>query len=164
MNESYQIATIFDESDIRVLNRCWELNFHRRRDQDQYYNLFYTDHRYPSTSDPVYMERLNKVCDYGDGWNADKHYLLQYNPGAYARFHTDDPSVGKTVVTLLSDDGGNLRGGATLIELKNKDRCLDVVDLEVGQSVIYEHDVHHAVSVVREGFRRVHIGWMKPKN
>ena len=161
IDESYQKIQLFDETDIKVLNRCWDLNEHRRRNQDQYYNLFYTDHRYPSVSDPVYMERVQKLCDYLGGWSPDKHYLLQYNPGAYARMHHDDPTVGKTIVTLLDNDEGRLRGGATLIEIKDADRMLDVVDLDVGESVIYEHDVHHAVSVVREGYRRVHIGWMK---
>jgi len=165
---SYEVRKIFDDRAIAALNRCWELNEHRRRNQDQYYNLFFTDHRYPSTEDKVYNHYLRileeaATDDLGE-WHCDKHYLLEYKPGAYARLHHDDPVVGKTSVTLLSDNGGELRGGYTLIEVKGKDRMLDVVDLKVGETVTYEHDVHHAVSVVHEGFRRVHIGWMKPNN
>jgi len=160
MDPSYEIVQVFDEKDIKALNRCWELNEHRRRNQDQYYNLFFCDHRYPSSTDKVYQERLQKLVDHLGDWNANKHYLLEYGVGGYARLHHDDPVVGKTMVTLLKDT--DLKGGATLIEMKGHDRQLDIVDLNVGDTVIYGHDVHHAVSVVREGIRRVHIGWMKP--
>jgi len=167
-SSGYETAWIFDEKEIATLNRCWDLNKDRSRNQDQYYNLFYTDHRYPSSEDPVYQHHLKKLelwvsSQEGGMWQADKHYLLQYTKGAYARLHHDDPVVGRTVVTLLSDDDGKLKGGGTIIEVKDKDRQLDVVDLQVGQSVMYGHDVHHAVSVVHEGFRRVWIGWLKPK-
>lgn len=103
-------------------------------------------------------------------------YFLEYGVGSFTRKHTDnDKKIDLTVVTLIKSD--NLKGGETIVEktytakprpkwAKRKGEAMygkriipEVVYMEDGESIIYDHALPHSVSQVTQGTRTVLVTW-----
>lgn len=170
---NYDVQTILSKDDISKLLTCYSLCDAVFAHQD--YNLFDIEKRVA----PSNNEQLNKLNDYANAKKHGHHYFLKYTKDSFTRMHTDDSNVvGKTIVTLVESRG--LVGGETLImdRYKSKPRPAykyakrvgdtpsygkniipRIVDMEDGQSVIYNHNTQHGVCQVKEGYRIVLVSW-----
>lgn len=111
-------------------------------------------------------------------------YFLRYVPGSFTRMHEDNNSE-LTIVTLLDDK--DLVGGHAIVTDTYKQRerpaneicnrsvrettkppygkniIMDVVPMELGESLVYGPEQTHGVSKVYEGSRLVLISWFNSK-
>lgn len=104
-------------------------------------------------------------------------YFLEYGVDSFTKQHTDDDKqIAKTIVTLIQST--NLKGGETIVlkTYKNKPRpswakrkgdawynkkiIPEVVYMEDGESIIYDHALPHSVSQVTQGTRLVLVTWL----
>ena len=144
----------------------------------QDYNLFDVDKRHPSKQHSR-LDCFKKIDQYASGYEKSfKHYFLNYTKEAFTKFHTDnDASVGLTIVTFL-DKSADLIGGEALAMLPYTktgrpdthyrkgdpvtpgDRVIPkVINMEVGQSLVYDKSLMHGVGQVERGNRLVLISW-----
>lgn len=167
---------MFTESEILNLKGLYDRSESLPAHQD--YNLFDLEKRHVRSQD--YIPEIFKLNEYAE-MKSMGHYFLKYTKDSFTRMHTDnDAIVTKTIVTLIETK--DLIGGETLLFDKyplkprpsnkyakrtpkddsyDKDIIPTVVQLQDGQSVIYNHAVNHAVCRVHEGHRIVLISWFK---
>ena len=143
----------------------------------QDYNLFDVDKRHPS-KEQVQMDCFSALDNYANDYQKSfRHYFLNYGPESFTRFHTDnDDAVGLTIVTFL-DKSSDLIGGEPLVQLPymKKGRpsthyrkgespygskvIPKVIQMGVGQSLVYDKHLMHGVGQVEQGNRLVLISW-----
>ena len=143
----------------------------------QDYNLFDVDKRHPEKSQ-VEMECFGLIDQYAYNYEKTfRHYFLDYTEESFTKFHSDnDDAVGLTIVTFL-DASDDLVGGQAMAMLpyekrgrpENKyrkgdapigERCIPkVIDMHVGQSLVYDKHLIHGVGQVERGNRLVLISW-----
>jgi len=143
----------------------------------QDYNLFDVDKRHP-TREQAQLDCFKVIDDYASNHKQTfRHYFLNYTEEGFTKFHTDnDDAVGLTIVTFI-DKSDDLVGGEALAQLPytkrsrpaNKYRKGDapidkrvipkVINMDVGQSLIYDKSLMHGVGQVERGNRLVLISW-----
>lgn len=143
----------------------------------QDYNLFDVDKRHPS-KEQAQMDCFSALDDYAkDHQKSFRHYFLNYGPESFTKFHTDnDDAVGLTIVTFLQKSE-DLVGGEPLVQLPYEKRSRPsthyrkgdapigqrvipkVVQMDVGQSLVYDKHLMHGVGQVEQGNRLVLISW-----
>ena len=144
----------------------------------QDYNLFDVDKRHP-TKHQSRLDCFKKLDEYASNHEQTfRHYFLNYTPEGFTKFHTDnDESVGLTIVTFL-DKSADLVGGEALAMLPYTktgrpsthyrkgdavapgNRVIPkVINMDVGQSLVYDKSLMHAVGQVERGNRLVLISW-----
>jgi len=114
--------------------------------------------------DTIYysMSAIEK-CNHHVGLDLRNVYFLDYFEGSWTNMHVDahdkETSIGKTIVTVLRDDG--LIGGESLLGIgKNGEQeQIFVENPIVGDSLIYDTKQRHGVGVVKGGTRRVMVQW-----
>jgi len=86
------------------------------------------------------------------------NYFLEYQVGAYAKNHKDNPdTVDGTAITLL-DKSEDLIGGDIVVGRRGRQRILPQ---EKGQTIYYTTAVDHGVTEVIQGKRLVLITWFR---
>ena len=143
----------------------------------QDYNLFDVDKRHPS-KEQAQLDCFKAIDQYAsDHEQTFRHYFLNYTEDSFTKFHTDnDDAVGLTIVTFL-DRSDDLIGVEALAQLPYTKRSrpankyrkgeapIDervvpkVINMEVGQSLIYDKSLMHGVGQVERGNRLVLISW-----
>ena len=143
----------------------------------QDYNLFDVDKRHPS-KEQAQMDCFSALDNYAKDYEKSfRHYFLNYGPESFTKFHTDDDDkVGLTIVTFL-DKSEDLIGGAPLVLLPYEKRSRPsthyrkgdapvgqkvipkVIQMNVGQSLVYDKHLMHGVGQVEQGNRLVLISW-----
>jgi len=78
-------------------------------------------------------------------------HAISYSPGSYNKMHTD--SFQWTIITLIY---GQYEGG----ELVVGD---EVVDLEMGDTILFPEKTKHGVLPMESGQRTVLVGWINPR-
>lgn len=179
MTVNYQVEKIFtDEETANLLSL-----FHSLEESlaHQDYNLFDVDKRHiPYKQWTKELEKLNQYVP--DGLVPQSHYFVKYGEESFTRLHTDDVNVVKmTIVTMV--DTQDLIGGGTLVFDKytknkrprdryakrvnngpapvGKDIIPDIVEMQDGESVIYDAATTHGVTRVKQGHRIVLVSWFK---
>ena len=147
------IQNLLNEEQIEILKDYWKRNTDIIKWQDKHDNLYSLEMLYGKKSDEDYNKVLSIFDDVAKR-HIQKHYLLNYIENSFTRIHPD-ATGNQTFVTLI--ESNNLLGGQTLI--RNDQRCIDVVDLEVGQTLVYDHNCHHGVARVQQGNRKVFVAW-----
>lgn len=171
----YKVENIINEDNRKQLISVY--NSLRSELAHQDYNLFDVDKRHP-TKEQVELDCFKAIDQYASNYEKTfRHYFLDYTEESFTKFHTDnDDAVGLTIVTFL-DKSEDLIGGQALAMLPyvkrsrpaNKyrkgdapinDRCIPIViDMEVGQSLVYDKQLMHGVGQVQQGNRLVLISW-----
>ena len=143
----------------------------------QDYNLFDVDKRHPS-KEQAQMDCFSALDNYAKDYEKSfRHYFLNYGPESFTKFHTDDDDkVGLTIVTFL-DKSEDLIGGEPLVLLPYEKRSRPsthyrkgdapvgqkvvpkVIQMNVGQSLVYDKHLMHGVGQVEQGNRLVLISW-----
>ena len=143
----------------------------------QDYNLFDVDKRHPS-KEQAQMDCFSALDNYAKDYEKSfRHYFLNYGPESFTKFHTDDDDkVGLTIVTFL-DKSEDLIGGEPLVLLPYEKRSRPsthyrkgdapvgqkvvpkVIQMSVGQSLVYDKHLMHGVGQVEQGNRLVLISW-----
>lgn len=108
-------------------------------------------------------------------WKLKDIFLLEYHPGGKANLHVDIHATngGISLVTLVEEE--ELVGGQVIIredDIYGDIRNLrstgfeeedHIIQLDVGETVVYSASVIHGVTKVESGFRRVLVTWLDPK-
>lgn len=169
----YKVENIISEDDRVELIKLYNSIPPNKASQD--YNLFTVDKRRLSTTQ-VKDKMFAKLDQYADR-PVYSHYFVMYEEGSFTRMHTDnDTDVTLTIVTLL--DSQDLVGGETVVHLpfeykgRNKDEYRKgnvpksdqrvipkVVDVDKGQSMVYDRSLLHGVAQVEKGKRLVLVSW-----
>lgn len=147
------IQNILNEEHIEILNDYWNRNTDIVKWHDKYDNLYNLEMLYGKTSDEEYNKVLTIFNDIAKSY-PQKHYLLNYGENSFTRIHPDSTEKG-TYVTLF--ESNDLLGGETLI--RDEQRCIDIVDFKVGQTLTYDGNCDHGVARVRQGNRKVFVVW-----
>jgi len=168
----YKVENIISNDERAELIQLYNSLPSRVAHQD--YNLFNMDKRLiPSNNcNAGPFERIKERADK----RVYSHYFLMYEQHSFTKFHTDnDDEIGLTIVTLL--DEVDLVGGETLVQLPFKEQMQKqgsyvkgtqsegqrvipkVVQVEKGQSMIYDRSLMHGVAQVVEGKRLVLVSW-----
>ena len=100
-------------------------------------------------------EHTGAVCD--------KHYFLNYVEGSWTKMHSDDDAVSFTGVTII-EQSDDLIGGDTLVLEDRESGRFHKINVDIGETVWYDHDILHAVTNVERGNRKVLVTWMKAQN
>jgi len=169
----YKVENIISEHDRVELIQLYNSIPSTKAAQD--YNLFTVDKRRLSNEQCSY-DSLKKL----DAW-ANRpiysHYFVMYEEGSFTRMHTDnDDEIDLTIVTLL--DSQDLVGGETIVQLpfhykgrskeqyrkgdvpaENKRVIPKVVNVDKGQSMVYNRSLLHGVAQVEKGKRLVLVSW-----
>ena len=146
----YRIENILSNQDISDI---LELKEHSLLTEfkEQYYNLFNTDYSHVNSHYHEFS-MFKKICL---DRTIKNHYVLVYREGSYCKIHQDDKKSAKTIVTML-DRSEDLIGGECIFY----DGVVPYVcDLQIGESVIYDQNMFHGVSMVQRGFRTVLVSW-----
>ena len=170
----YKVENIIDENDRVNLISLYKSLKQRKAYQD--YNLFQLDKRLIG-SEHFEAGPFQKLRKYADK-QVYSHYFLMYEEGAFTKMHTDnDDEVGLTIVTLLDDV--ELVGGETIVmlpynkkdvpthkyqkgDIQDGQRCIPkIVQVEKGQSMVYDRSLLHGVTQVETGKRLVLVSWFK---
>ena len=174
---NYQVERIFSEQEIANLLSLFYSLPENLAHQD--YNLFDVDKRPIPFSQ--WSDEIVKLNTHQKEFTPFSHYFIKYPENSFTRLHTDNNKVVKrTVVTLLETK--NLMGGETLVfntydkrsrpankyakrgnkpAPVGKDIIPVVVNMNDGDSIIYDANVSHGVSQVMQGYRIVLISWFK---
>ena len=85
-----------------------------------------------------------------------------YKEGSYIKGHMDGGQVRKTVVTVIhkSED---LKGGYALF-LDRENECPYVLDVDIGESIVYDQTAYHALSYIYQGSRLALVCWYHRKS
>lgn len=172
----YKVDKILSKQHVDQLIRVFHSLPAELAHQD--YNLFDVDKRHP-TKEQTYSNGFEVIDSYAsDHEKTFRHYFLNYTEESFTRFHTDnDEAVGLTIVTFL-EASNDLIGGEALVMLPytkrgrpankyrkgeppgNRNRVIPkVVQMEVGDSLIYDKSLMHGVGQVEQGNRLVLISW-----
>lgn len=171
----YKVDKILSKQHIDQLIRVYHSLPAELAHQD--YNLFDVDKRHPS-KEQTYSNGFDVIDKYASNHEKTfRHYFLNYTEESFTKFHTDnDDAVGLTIVTFL-EASKDLVGGEALVMLPytkrerpaNKyrkgeapidQRCIPkVIQMEVGDSLIYDKSLMHGVGQVEKGNRLVLISW-----
>ena len=169
----YKVENIISEDDRVELIKLYNSIPSTKASQD--YNLFKVDKRRIS-NERLEDKVFGKLDQYADR-PVYSHYFVMYEEGAFTRMHTDnDKDVTLTIVTLL--DSQDLVGGETVVALpfeykgreQNEYRKGDVptkenrivpkvVNVDKGQSMVYNRSLLHGVAQVEKGKRLVLVSW-----
>ena len=169
----YKVENIISEDDRVELIKLYNSIPSTKASQD--YNLFTVDKRRIS-NEQLKDDMFGKLDQYADR-PVYSHYFVMYEEGAFTRMHTDnDEDVTLTIVTLL--DSQDLIGGETIVSLPfeykgrevNEYRKGDVptkenriipkvVNVDKGQSMVYNKSLLHGVAQVEKGKRLVLVSW-----
>ena len=168
----YKVDQIINESDRHELIDLYNSTPSRVAHQD--YNLYKVDKRPVYSFDGQSCNAISKIMKHS-GKETYSHYFVMYEPGSYTRMHSDnDEDVGLTIVTLV--DAVNLIGGDTLVMLQapkedkngyqkgddHKGRVMPkIVQMNTGDSVIYDRSLLHGVTQIEQGKRLVLVSWFK---
>lgn len=169
----YKVENIISEEDRVELIKLYNSMPSTKASQD--YNLFTVDKR-RLFNDNLKHKALKKLDEYADR-PTYSHYFVMYEEGSFTRMHSDnDEDVTLTVVTLL--DSIDLIGGETIVHLPHDYKGRDknqyrkgkipfkdqrvmpkVVQVDKGQSMVYDRSLLHGVAQVEQGKRLVLVSW-----
>jgi hypothetical protein len=177
---NYEVLDIFNKEDIKLFNKIYDECTNER--VKRLHNLFYVDYRnIPSDKAGVIKDKLGKRFKL----STDRNYFLNYTEGSFTRRHADVGQQSQCTVITLLEKSDDLIGGETIVYTKhykkdnfefdvNRYKRLDdkddeqgadivphVVNLEVGQSVVYDVEMLHEVAEVLKGNRKVLVSWLK---
>lgn len=179
MTTNYKVEKIFTDEEVANLLSLFHSLDESLAHQD--YNLFDVDKRtIPFKQWTKELEKLNRYVP--EGLTPQSHYFIKYPVDSFTRLHTDDAKVVKmTIVTII--ETVNLVGGCTLVFDKytknkrprnryakrvndgpppiGKDIIPDIVEMQDGESVVYDAVTTHGVSRVKQGHRIVLVSWFK---
>ena len=177
MKSNYQVEKFFTEEETDNLLSLFISLPENLAHQD--YNLFDVDKRPIPFSQ--WSKEIEKLNAYQSELEPQAHYFIKYPVNSFTRLHTDNNKVvKKTVVTILETK--NLIGGETLLfntynkrsrpankyakrgnkpAPVGKDIIPVVVNINDGDSIIYDANTNHGVSQVIQGHRIVLISWFK---
>lgn len=160
----YKVTKPFSDDNINTLRRCYELyEFTERTEfKKQDYNIRNAWKQHAPTSDSVYMNMLSILNEH-TGAVCDKHYFLNYVEGSWTKMHSDDDAVSFTGVTII-EQSEDLLGGDTLVLEDRESGRFHKINVDIGETVWYDHDILHAVTNVERGNRKVLVTWMKAQN
>jgi len=86
------------------------------------------------------------------------NYFLEYQSGAYAKTHQDNPdTVDGTAITLI-DKSDDLIGGDIIVGRGDNERSLPQ---PIGRTIYYNTAVDHGVVEVTQGKRLVLVTWFR---
>lgn len=126
------------------------------------------------------LKALDKYMKDRYGVIPDTHYFLKYPQWSWTRVHTDNIGTStKTIITFL-EQSVDLLGGETLIYDKHYDlpvpkgqivqrsgsvhRMAEVPftpKVKDGESLIYDSNTRHGVTMIQRGYRIVLVSWYK---
>lgn len=169
----YKVENIISEDDRVELIKLYNSIPTNKASQD--YNLFKVDKRRIS-KEQLQDKTFSKLDQYADR-PIYSHYFVMYEEGAFTRMHTDnEDDITLTIVTLL--DSQDLIGGETIVSLPheykgrqeneyrkgnvpNKEHRIvpKVVNVDKGQSMVYNRSLLHGVAQVEKGKRLVLVSW-----
>jgi len=169
----YKVENIISEDDRVELIKLYNSIPSTKASQD--YNLFTVDKR-RIKNEEFKSSSFKKLDEYADR-PTYSHYFVMYEEGSFTRMHTDnDNDVTLTIVTLL--DSQDLIGGETIValpfEYKGRDQneyrkgevptkenriVPKVVNVDKGQSMVYNRSLLHGVAQVEKGKRLVLVSW-----
>ena len=169
----YKVENIISEDDRVELIKLYNSIPTNKASQD--YNLFKVDKRRIS-KELLQDKTFSKLDQYADR-PVYSHYFVMYEEGAFTRMHTDnEEDITLTIVTLL--DTQDLIGGETVVTLpheykgrqENEYRQVNaphkeyrvvpkVVNVDKGQSMVYNRSLLHGVAQVEKGKRLVLVSW-----
>jgi predicted 2-oxoglutarate/Fe(II)-dependent dioxygenase YbiX len=169
----YKVLNIITEQDRVDLIKLYNNIPSTKAVQD--YNLFTVDKR-RIQSDNFKIDAFKKLDEYANR-PTYSHYFVMYEEGSFTRMHTDnDDDISLTIVTLL--DSQDLVGGETIVHLPAEYKGRDaneyrkgdvprddqrvrpkVVNVDKGQSMIYNRSLLHGVAEVEKGKRLVLVSW-----
>ncbi len=169
----YKVENIISEDDRVELIKLYNSIPSNKASQD--YNLFTVDKR-RLKNDQLNDKVFSKLDQYADR-PVYSHYFVMYEEGSFTRMHTDnDEDVTLTIVTLL--DSQDLIGGETIVSLPFEYKGRDenefrkgevptkqnrivpkVVNVDKGQSMVYNRSLLHGVAQVEKGKRLVLVSW-----
>lgn len=169
----YKVENIISEEDRVELIKLYNSIPSNKASQD--YNLFTVDKR-RLKNDQLNDKLFSKLNQYADR-PVYSHYFVMYEEGSFTRMHTDnDEDVTLTIVTLL--DSQDLIGGETIVHLpfqykgrnkseyrkgdipKSDQRVIPkIVNVDKGQSMVYDRSLLHGVAQVEKGKRLVLVSW-----
>lgn len=174
---NFKIEKILSDEEMQSL---WDLYRKSRHEPiHQFYNLFNLDRYNPKSEDIRANSGIQRLDSYAAkrGLKLYSHYFLKYVPYSFTRLHEDNNKiVEKTIITFL-ESSDDLVGGDTLVmdrhyELPNDENTTRkgpnnhrgnivpvVAPSQNGNSLVYNHDVLHGVSQVRQGHRIVLVSW-----
>lgn len=166
----YKVDQIINEDDRHGLIDLYNSIPSRVAHQD--YNLYKVDKR--NLRSEQFNEAINKLVKHSKR-ESYSHYFVMYEKGSYTKIHSDnDEDVGLTIVTLV--DTVDLVGGDTLVYVNRPDdektgyqkgedhkgRVVPkIVQMDVGDSVIYDRSLLHGVTQLDKGKRLVLVSWFK---
>jgi hypothetical protein len=178
--KNYSKEIILSPEDLKeAIDYCSDVQW---EDVYQDYNLFDLQRHDVKEYDGLgFAKRLQ---EYSGKPDCVGFYYLKYIPGAFTRVHQDHESS-MTIVTLI--DSKDLLGGDAIVRHEYKAReggrpatmkccrnknenekppygqemILDVLPMEVGESLVYGNDLSHGVSLVHEGQRTVLVTWFR---
>lgn len=160
-----KLGKLSDEH-ISYLNEYYQNNQDRLKIVDWWHVKGVKLLKMDNLDDPTFLELRMEMYDLIEDKDLFPNacYILEYYKDSFTTFHTDfvgneaDSSI--TTVTLIheSDD---LVGGKALF--RDEDRAVTVLDQNLGDVLSYGHKVHHGVSKVLSGSRRVFINWYKSR-
>lgn len=145
----------------------------------EYYHQDYNLHDVTKWAKGINKENfpmLKSIEDLFPDLKVYSHYFLEYGVDSFTKQHTDnDKLIEKTVVTLV--ESVDLIGGETIVlktyNIKGRPATAlrkggamygyriipEVVKLEDGDSIIYDHSLPHSVAQVTQGKRLVLVSW-----
>ena len=169
----YKVDKILSKQHIDKLIRVYHSLPAKLAHQD--YNLFDVDKRHP-TKEQTYSNGFEVIDRYA-GRRPYRCYFLNYTEESFTKFHRDnDNTVGLTIVTFL-EASKDLVGGEALVMLPytkherpankyingkppiNRNCIPKVIQMDVGDSLIYDKSLMHGVGQVEKGNRLVLISW-----
>ena len=105
---------------------------------------------------PELCERIESVAN--DGTKVNQFDLLLYNKGYYYKKHRDVIKKQKrtwTSVTMI--DKQDLSGGELVVYVDDDEV---VVDLDIGETVVFKSSYYHEAKEVLNGSRLVLVAWL----
>lgn len=159
----YKQCKIFKPAEIRGLSQI----YHRHRQKSRFhrrllnvFNVHKLDWYYmgekQNINQPIsILDPINNVTKL----TLLETYFLEYTPGSFTHIHRDYLG-GISIVTLIENN--NLVGGQNIFYVKKEEHpevCPVVLNLSVGDSVIYKTELLHGVSEVFSGSRLVLVSW-----
>lgn len=175
----YKVANILTPNQISELVLLYNSMPSNPAHQD--YNLFDVDKRHPRSEDREGISAFDRLDGFaGDEFKNYSHYFLEYGEESFTRMHTDAHTyVHQTMITVLDDK--DLVGGESLVHLPYEKKARPsnkyakreegkegpygekiipkVVNLNRGQTLIYDRDLLHGVAQVESGRRLVLVSW-----
>lgn len=176
----YDRMDIFTEEEVHKLNIIY--NDSRSERVKRLHNLFYLEQRIPEHDKTKWIrDKLKKQFKL----DCRQVYFLDYTKGSFTRRHDDNSEQSKCTIITLIEKSDDLIGGETIVYNRhwkrndyepfdvnrysrkgsqddaNGDKIIPhVIDLNVGESVVYDGEVEHEVAQVLSGNRKVLVSWL----